>query len=86
LTNWPRDTPTGGEQLKGIQYAVVGCGHRDWAATYQAVPKLIDAGLEALGARRICARGEKIGPPVLFTGCRYPEHDFIYADELRAAT
>jgi cytochrome P450 / NADPH-cytochrome P450 reductase len=30
----------------------------DWASTYQAVPTLIDAQLEAHGARRVHARGE----------------------------
>ncbi|MEP7355763.1 MAG: cytochrome P450, partial [Anaerolineales bacterium] len=58
--NWLRDAPAA-DQLKGVRYAVFGCGHRDWAATYQAVPKLIDARLEALGAQRICARGEGDG-------------------------
>jgi len=44
--------------LQGVNYTVFGCGNRDWAATYQAAPKLIDAQLEAHGARRIYGRGE----------------------------
>ena len=42
----------------GVNYAVFGCGHSDWAATYQAIPRMIDEGLERIGARRICVRGE----------------------------
>ncbi|MEE2690044.1 MAG: cytochrome P450 [Pseudomonadota bacterium] len=42
----------------GVSYAVFGCGNRDWASTFQAVPRRIDERLEALGARRIAARGE----------------------------
>jgi cytochrome P450/NADPH-cytochrome P450 reductase len=42
----------------GVRYAVFGCGNRDWAATYQAVPTRIDAGLEARGAMRMYPRGE----------------------------
>ena len=30
------------------------------------------------------ARGITIGPAMLFFGCRHPEQDFIYADELKA--
>ena len=30
------------------------------------------------------ARGETIGPAMLFFGCRHPEQDFLYADELKA--
>ncbi|HEY0813166.1 MAG TPA: cytochrome P450 [Pseudonocardia sp.] len=42
----------------GVRYTVFGCGNRDWAATYQAVPTRIDAGLEARGAMRVYPRGE----------------------------
>ncbi|MEM6913301.1 MAG: cytochrome P450 [Pseudomonadota bacterium] len=42
----------------GVQYTVFGCGNRDWAATYQDVPRLIDERLEQLGAKRIVSRGE----------------------------
>lgn len=42
----------------GTRYAVFGCGHSDWASTFQATPRLIDEGLERLGATRICSRGE----------------------------
>ena len=35
-----------------------GCGNTEWAATYQAVPELIDAQLEQHGGQRIHPRGE----------------------------
>lgn len=44
--------------LAGLRFAVLGCGNRQWARTYQAVPKLIDAELERAGGERITARGE----------------------------
>src|SRR5215203_3318191 len=46
------------DALKGVNYTVFGCGDRDWAATYQRVPKMIDAQMEAHGAQRIYQRGE----------------------------
>jgi cytochrome P450/NADPH-cytochrome P450 reductase len=30
------------------------------------------------------AKGAKLGPAMLFFGCRHPEQDFLYADELKA--
>jgi cytochrome P450/NADPH-cytochrome P450 reductase len=42
----------------GVRYTVFGCGNRDWAATYQAVPVRVDAGLEAKGGTRVYPRGE----------------------------
>ncbi len=44
--------------LAGVRYSVFGNGNKDWARTYQEVPKAIDARLEAAGAERIYARGE----------------------------
>ncbi len=41
----------------GVKYTVFGCGDTDWAATYQAVPTLLDAELERLGGTRIHPRG-----------------------------
>jgi cytochrome P450/NADPH-cytochrome P450 reductase len=46
------------DDLAGVRYAVFGCGNSDWAATYQAVPRLIDERLAARGARSVYARGE----------------------------
>jgi cytochrome P450/NADPH-cytochrome P450 reductase len=42
---------------RDVRYAVFGCGNREWAATYQAVPSRIDARLEALGGIRIAPLG-----------------------------
>ena len=39
-------------------YTVFGCGNTEWAATYQAVPKLIDSQLDSHGARQVHPRGE----------------------------
>ncbi len=44
--------------LSGVRYAVFGCGNKDWARTYQAVPKQIDTLLARAGAERILERGE----------------------------
>jgi cytochrome P450/NADPH-cytochrome P450 reductase len=46
------------DALKNVKYAVFGCGNTDWAATYQAVPRLIDDRLAAYGAQRVYIRGE----------------------------
>lgn len=44
--------------LKDVPYIVFGCGHSDWTATYQKIPKLCDAKIEACGGKRIAPRGE----------------------------
>lgn len=44
--------------LEGVTYSVFGCGSRDWAATFQTVPRLIDDRMAALGATRLAERGE----------------------------
>jgi cytochrome P450/NADPH-cytochrome P450 reductase len=56
--DWLRSNELAADALAGVVYAVFGCGHRDWAATFQAVPRFIDEQLEAHGARRIYSRGE----------------------------
>ena len=48
------DTP----KMTKARYAVFGCGHRDWAATYQKIPTLIDKTMSELGATQIISRGE----------------------------
>ncbi len=55
---WITDGATASDAGSGLAYSVFGCGNMDWASTYQAVPTLIDAQLEAHGARRVHARGE----------------------------
>ena len=44
--------------FSGAKYAVFGCGNRDWVATYQRIPTLIDRLLEEHGAIRLVARGD----------------------------
>ncbi|MFC7010439.1 bifunctional cytochrome P450/NADPH--P450 reductase [Streptomyces viridiviolaceus] len=43
--------------LDGVTYAVLGVGDRNWAATYQRVPTLIDERLAAAGATSLMERG-----------------------------
>ncbi|HEX3549220.1 MAG TPA: cytochrome P450, partial [Candidatus Elarobacter sp.] len=46
------------DALAGVRYTVFGCGNRNWASTYQAVPRFIDERLAAFGAERLFERGE----------------------------
>lgn len=48
----------GEAELTGVRYAVLGCGNRQWARTYQAVPTHVDAALARGGAARLLTRGE----------------------------
>ncbi|MEM1397085.1 MAG: cytochrome P450, partial [Pseudomonadota bacterium] len=48
----------GPDALQGVKYTVFGCGNRDWAATYQAVPRMLDERMAAAGASRLTERGE----------------------------
>ena len=53
---WMDGLPPGA--LAGVRYAVFGVGNKDWARTYQAMPKKVDETLATLGAERLVERGE----------------------------
>jgi cytochrome P450/NADPH-cytochrome P450 reductase len=44
--------------LAGVRYTVFGCGNRNWASTYQAIPRFLDQKLAEFGAERLFERGE----------------------------
>ena len=46
------------DSLSGVNYAIYGCGHSDWASTFQATPRLIDEQMSRLGATPIRERAE----------------------------
>ena len=56
--HWLQDPSLPLDAFAGVKYSVFGCGNRDWAATYQAIPMLIDAQLEKHGAKPMYKRGE----------------------------
>ncbi len=56
--DWLQSDELTAASLEGVNYAVFGCGNRDWAATFQAVPRWIDSRLAASGARRLYPLGE----------------------------
>jgi cytochrome P450/NADPH-cytochrome P450 reductase len=54
---WLQDPSLSADAFAGVEYSVFGCGNRDWAATYQAIPTLIDVELGKHGAKRMYQRG-----------------------------
>lgn len=56
--DWLKSDELSSDALAGVTYTVFGCGNRDWAATFQAVPRLIDEQLAAHGAKRLYPQGE----------------------------
>lgn len=45
-------------EVAGVRFMVFGCGNRDWASTYQDIPRTIDDRLSELGATRLGDRIE----------------------------
>jgi cytochrome P450/NADPH-cytochrome P450 reductase len=41
----------------GVNFAVFGCGHKDWVNTFHRIPKLVDGKLGELGGSRIVPMG-----------------------------
>ncbi|MEL7273259.1 MAG: cytochrome P450 [Pseudomonadota bacterium] len=56
FVEWVKNAPAG--SLDGVTYALFGCGHSDWAGTFQATPRILDEHLTRAGATNICERGE----------------------------
>ncbi|MFI9201485.1 bifunctional cytochrome P450/NADPH--P450 reductase [Streptomyces sp. NPDC053048] len=57
FVRWAEHT-AGPGAADGVHYAVLGVGDRNWAATYQRVPTLLDERLAALGGTRLLPRAE----------------------------
>ncbi|WP_347551838.1 cytochrome P450 [Pseudalkalibacillus hwajinpoensis] len=55
FVNWLDQAKEG--SLEGLQYAVFGCGDRNWATTYQRIPTFIDDRMAQQGADRISEIG-----------------------------
>jgi cytochrome P450/NADPH-cytochrome P450 reductase len=55
---WLTNGRLAADALRGVNYSVFGCGKRDWAATFQANPRLLDEQLAAHGAHRLSPRGD----------------------------
>ncbi len=56
FVSWLEACPAG--TLAGTLVCVFGCGNRQWARTYQQVPKRVDAALAAAGGTALRPRGE----------------------------
>ncbi|KAH7179891.1 cytochrome P450 [Fusarium flagelliforme] len=58
-------------ELEGVQFAVFGCGHKDWVSTLFRVPKVLDKCLAEAGAERLV----EIGLTDASTGRLYSDFD-----------
>ncbi len=83
FVKWLEDPATPVDACKGVRYAVFGCGDKAWSQTYQRIPTLVDAQLEAHGASRIQARG--VGDASAdFDGMYGTWHDPLWSDVVAA--
>ncbi|EFX05838.1 cytochrome p450 monooxygenase [Grosmannia clavigera kw1407] len=60
FVSWLKEETEGeaaGDALKGVAYAVFGCGNHDWSRTFHLIPKLVDEKLEVKGGARIAPIG-----------------------------
>jgi cytochrome P450/NADPH-cytochrome P450 reductase len=45
------------DSLRGVKYAIFGCGNPDWVLTYHRIPKLVEDILDRTGASKFCPTG-----------------------------
>lgn len=83
FVKWLEDPATPAKACAGVSYAVFGCGDRSWTSTYQRIPTLVDARLEALGASRIHDRGAG-DASADFDGMFEDWHGPLWVDVVRA--
>ncbi|ABC62112.1 bifunctional cytochrome P450/NADPH--P450 reductase [Erythrobacter litoralis] len=53
FVDWLEQADAADAPLSNVSYLVLGCGNSDWAATFQVVPRKIDALMEQHGAERL---------------------------------
>ncbi|KAL4959379.1 bifunctional cytochrome P450/NADPH--P450 reductase [Aspergillus stella-maris] len=54
---WLEGLKEDSKELKDVNYAVFGCGHHDWSATFHRIPKLVDYTINKHGGNRLAALG-----------------------------
>lgn len=64
--------------LGGVDYAVFGCGHHDWAQTFHRIPKLVDDKLEKAGATRLVKIGLSDAAGDIFTDFETWEDEVLW--------
>ncbi|KAK2670434.1 Cytochrome P450 [Fusarium oxysporum f. sp. vasinfectum] len=69
FTKWAESLQPG--DLEGIQFAVFGCGHKDWGSTLYRVPRILDKCLAYAGAERLV----DVGLTDASTGRLYSDFD-----------
>ncbi|KAF7554690.1 hypothetical protein G7Z17_g2691 [Cylindrodendrum hubeiense] len=57
FVEWLEGLSQGSDALKGVKFAVYGCGNRDYSQTFHRIPKLLDSELAANGATRLAEIG-----------------------------
>jgi len=57
FVSWVEGFDNSKHSLRGVSYAVFGCGHKDWTSTFHRIPKLLDSSLSEAGAIRVADIG-----------------------------
>ncbi|EME89186.1 uncharacterized protein MYCFIDRAFT_27347 [Pseudocercospora fijiensis CIRAD86] len=57
FVKWLEVMPPGESRFEGVNFAVFGCGHRDWTGTFHRIPKLVDELFKKHGATQTVRAG-----------------------------
>ena len=57
FVTWLESIQAKQDSLRGVKYAIFGCGNPDWVLTYHRIPKLIEDIFDRTGATNFCPTG-----------------------------